>query len=380
MEMDARNEYYKLDDMDVPFYDLKRLNAPYLHEIKQEMGRVADTGWFIRGSYVTAFENKLASYLGVKNVVGVGNGLDALTLIFRAYKVLGKLEDGDEIIVPANTYIATVLAISENGLVPVFVEPDIATYNIDVLKLKEQVSAKTKAILTVNLYGLISDVESLQIFCKDRNLLLFEDNAQAIGARIGKQAAGTFGDAAGFSFYPTKNLGALGDGGAVVTRDDELADVVRSLANYGSEKKYHNRYKGINSRLDEIQAAILSIKLDHLDQENERRRHVAHRYCTEIDNPLIVLPEDDYDERHVWHLFIVRTKDRTNFMSAMSDLGIQTQIHYPIAMHQQPAFQELSYLSLPITESICDEVVSLPMGPYLTEEEVSYVVESVNKF
>lgn len=366
--------------MQIPFFDLKRLHQPYLGELQKEISDVLATGWYVRGPYVADFEKAFAQYLNISHVVGVGNGLDALTLIFRAYMEMGKLEVGDEIIVPANTYIASVLAISACGLVPVLVEPDLDTYNVDVLKVKEQINSKTKAVLTVNLYGLISDVKALQFICKERNILLIEDNAQSAGATLEKQQAGTFGDAAGFSFYPTKNLGALGDGGAVVTNDEQLATAVRAIANYGSEEKYNNIYKGVNSRLDEIQAAALSVKLKYLDEENDRRRSVAERYREEIDNPKIALPEGEYIENHVWHLFVVRTQKRERFMTYLKERGIQTQIHYPTPIYQHPAYRDMMMHSKPITEKICAEIVSLPMGPYLTAEEVAYVVEVVNGY
>ncbi len=366
--------------MNIPFYDLKRQHQDYAAELQAKANEVIQSGWFVRGPYVEAFEKDFSAYLGAENVVGVGNGLDALTLIFRAYKEMGKLEEGDEVIVPANTYIASVLAISECGLVPVLVEPDIETYNIDVLKVKENINSKTKAILTVNLYGLMSDVEALQFICKERNLLLIEDNAQATGARLGKQSAGTFGDAAGFSFYPTKNLGCLGDGGAVVTDDDALAAVVRALANYGSEKKYVNLYKGVNSRLDEMQAALLSVKLNYLDSENERRRAIAERYWERIDNPYVVLPVDEFAENHVWHLFVVRVPERERFIQYLSDNGIGTQVHYPTPIYQHPAYREMAMLEKPLTEKICAEVVSLPLAPYLSDDEVDYVIDVVNAF
>lgn len=365
--------------MDIPFFDLKRLHEPYGHALKAEMEQVLLSGWYVRGNYVAQFEKDFAKYLDVKNVVGVGNGLDALILILRAYKELGRLEDGDEIIVPANTYIATVLAISENGLVPVLVEPDLETYNIDVLKVKEHINSKTKAVLAVNLYGLISDVEALQFICRERNLLLIEDNAQAAGAMLNGKQAGTFGDAAGFSFYPSKNLGALGDGGAVVTIDDELAKAIKAIANYGSHEKYVNKYKGINSRLDEMQAAILIPKLRMLDEENQRRQAIAKRFCEEIDHPLLVLPKVE-EKNHVWHLFVVRCREREAFSNYLNEKGIQTQIHYPIPIHKQVAYRELVLLSLPTTEEICDQVVSLPIAPYFTDEEVDYIIETVNNY
>lgn len=366
--------------MQIPFFDLKRLHLPYEAALQKQVQKAVSTGWYVRGPYVDEFESVFAKYLGVSHVVGVGNGLDALTLIFRAYMEMGQLEVGDEIIVPANTYIASVLAISACGLVPVLVEPELESYNIDLLKVNESINSKTKAILTVNLYGLISKVEALQVLCKERNLLLIEDNAQATGAKVGNKHAGTFGDAAGFSFYPTKNLGALGDGGAVVTDNEELADAVRALANYGSKEKYKNIYKGVNSRLDEIQAAALLVKLSHLDKENECRRVIAARYCEAIDNPKIVLPLGECKENHVWHLFVVRTQDREGFMSYLQTHGIQTQIHYPTPIYQHPAYRELSFLRKEITDKICAEVISLPMAPYLTAEEVTYVIDVVNAY
>lgn len=366
--------------MQIPFYELQRLHKPYEAELQEQLNKVLQSGWYVRGRFVEQFEQDFATYLDVNHVVGVGNGLDALILILRAYMELGKLQEGDEIIVPANTYIATVLAISQNGLVPVFVEPEIETYNIDVLKVKDSITPKTKAVLAVNLYGLICDVEALQFICKERNLLLIEDNAQATGAVFNGKQAGTFGDAAGFSFYPTKNLGALGDGGAVATDDTELVDTVRSLANYGSEEKYKNKFKGINSRLDEMHAAALSVKLNYLDQENARRRAIAQRYSTEIDNPIIVLPETCADSNHVWHLYVVRSRTRAKLVEHLADNGIQTQIHYPTPIYKQAAYRDLFYLSLPITEKICDEVVSLPMAPYLTDEELDHIIQTVNAF
>ena len=366
--------------MKIPFYDLKRQHADYLLDLQDKVSEAVASGWYIRGPYVEEFENKFANYLGVKNVVGVGNGLDALTLILRAYKELGKLSDGDEIIVPANTYIATVLAISEVGLVPVLVEPDIETYNIDVLKVKDHINSNTKAILTVNLYGLVSDVESLRFICDERNLLLIEDNAQATGAMLGKKYSGTFGDAAGFSFYPTKNLGCLGDGGAVVTDDKDLATMVRALANYGSQQKYVHSYKGVNSRLDEIHAAALTFKLDYLDIENNKRRAIAKRYLAEIDNPHVVLPIDGTDKNHVWHLFVIRVKERERFVQYLEENGISVQIHYPTPIFKHNAYREFILTSKPITEKICAEVVSLPLAPYLTEEELDYIIEKVNNF
>lgn len=366
--------------MKIPFFELNRLHTPYQEELNIALCKAAESGWYVRGKCVETFEKQFAAYLGTKHVIGVGNGLDALSLIFRAYKELGKLEDGDEVLVPGNTYIASVLAITENKLVPVLVDPDLDTYNVDLQKLLQQINSKTKAIMAVNLYGQIADMEALKLICDQRHLLLVEDNAQAAGAVRNKKMSGTFSHASGFSFYPAKNLGALGDGGAVVTEDDLLAETLRSLANYGSQEKYLNQYKGMNSRLDELQAAVLSVKLAYLDDENERRRVIAHRFCDEIDNPLLALPECNGGEDHVWHLFVVRVNNRTRFVDHMTENGIQTQVHYPVSIHKQEAYKELAYMSLPITEKICDEVVSLPIGPYFTAEEVDYIIEVVNRY
>ncbi|MCQ2063615.1 MAG: DegT/DnrJ/EryC1/StrS family aminotransferase [Fibrobacter sp.] len=381
----------------VPFLDLKQINAPYQAALKQACADVVDSGWYIRGSFDERFERAFADYCGVAHGVGVGNGLDALTLMLRAEIELGRLRKGDEILVPSNTYIATVLAVSAVGLVPVLVEPDEKSYNMDTARLNSACSSKTRGILVVHLYGRLADMNAICQFAKSRNLLVFEDCAQAHGAELecdsacGKQRmrAGSFGDAAAYSFYPTKNLGALGDAGMVLTNDAELADVVRALANYGSRKKYVNDYKGVNSRLDEMQAALLLQKLPHLDSVNERRRQIAARYVNEIHNPLITLPEIPVNPKeHVWHVFTIRLQSesaRDAFVKYLENRGIGTLIFYPIPPHLQKAYAgEVGTLpaagELPIAESMAKTVISIPMNQVLTDEQVTQVVEALNEF
>jgi dTDP-4-amino-4,6-dideoxygalactose transaminase len=354
----------------IKFLDLQAINHQYNAELQEACSRVINSGWYISGAEVRAFEEKFASYCGVKHCVGVANGLDALILILRAYKKIGKLKDGDEVLVPANTYIATILAISANGLVPILIEPNEQTYNVDVSLIEQNLTPKTKVILAVHLYGQLADMPAIMNLAEIHNLLVIEDAAQAHGARIEGKTAGNWGHAAGFSFYPGKNLGALGDAGAVTTNDDALATVVRSLGNYGSEIKYHNAYKGINSRLDELQAALLSVKLKHLDAEIERRRAIANAFLNGIKNPKIKLPYIAIQEQHVWHLFVVQVKNRANFQSYLTEQGIQTVIHYPIPPHKQKAYSELNHLNFPLTEKIHDQVLSLPISPVLTDAEV----------
>jgi len=366
--------------MKIPFLDLKRQNTQYLSELEKIFTRFVSSGWYIMGNELTDFEQDLCEYVGVDCAIGVGNGLDALTLIFRAYIELGILQEGNEVIVPANTYIATILSITENRLKPVFVEPDLNTYNIDVSKVESAITKKTKAILTVHLYGQVSEMDELKTIASKNNLLIIEDNAQAIGALYKNEKTGALGDAAAFSFYPGKNLGALGDGGAVTTNDKKLADTIRALRNYGSNKKYVNEIKGVNSRLDELQAAILRFKLKHLDKENNRRREIADLYRTKIKNDKIILPQVEKADNHVWHLFVVRVKDRDDFISYMDKCGIQTLIHYPIPPHKQQALKEFSEIELPITEQIHREVVSLPMYSTLQDAEIEYIIEKINKY
>ncbi len=362
----------------IPFLNLQRLNGFYREELLGAAASVIDSGWYILGEQVKKFEGAFAEYCEVKHVVGVGNGLDALRLIFRAHIELGNLKQGDEIIVPANTYIASILAISDSGLVPVLVDPDPDSFNLSMDGLERYLSSKTKGILAVHLYGQMCLMDELNAFARDHELLLFEDAAQAHGAEQVLGKAGACSDAAGFSFFPGKNLGALGDGGAVATENDELNEAVRYLRNYGSKKKYENRYKGLNSRLDEIQAAFLLVKLKHLDKEISLRKKIAHTYLEGIDNPLVALPKLELSCAHVWHQFVVRTDEREKFQGYLWDNGIDTLIHYPIAPHNQMAYKELNEMDFPITEAIHEEVVSLPIDPYLSDAEVCRVIESVN--
>ena len=365
----------------IKFLDLQKINLLYQQEIEQKLLDVFRSGWYLMGEEVKNFENNLAQYIDTKHAIGVANGLDALRLIFRAYIELGVMKAGDEVIVPANTYIASILALSDNGLVPVLVEPDDSTFNLDITKIEEAITPKTKTILIVHLQGRIVFSEELKSIAAKHNLKIVEDNAQAIGATWQGIKSGNLGDAAGFSFYPGKNLGALGDAGAVTTNDDELAKTIRAIANYGSNQKYINIYKGLNSRLDELQAAVLDIKLKYIDNENESRRVIAKRFIAEINNPKIILPENPQDEKeHVWHVFVVRSKDRDALQNYLSEKGIQTIIHYPIPPHQQEAYKELANLSFPITEIMHNEVLSLPISSVLTEDEVTEIIYVVNQF
>jgi dTDP-4-amino-4,6-dideoxygalactose transaminase len=364
----------------IKFLDLQAINHQYKAELEEACARVINSGWYISGTEVSAFEQKFSTYCGVNHCVGVANGLDALILILRAYKELGKLKDGDEVLVPANTYIASILAISANNLVPVLIEPNEHSYNLDAGLLEQHLNPKTKAILVVHLYGQLADMPGILTFAEKHHLLVVEDAAQAHGASIGGKKAGNWGHAAGFSFYPGKNLGALGDAGAVTTNDAALATMVRSLGNYGSEVKYHNAYKGINSRLDELQAALLSVKLRHLDVEIVRRRAIANAFLNGIKNPKVKLPIIKYQEQHVWHLFVVQVEDRANFHSYLTEQGIQTVIHYPIAPHKQRAYAELNHVSFPLTEKIHEQVISLPISPILIDAEVQKIINIVNGF
>lgn len=365
----------------IKFLDLQKINLAYKQEIEDRLLKTFRSGWYLLGEEVKTFEEKLAKYIGSKNAIGVANGLDALRLILRAYIELGIMEKGDEIIVPSNTYIASILAISDNGLVPVLVEPEINTYNIDISKIEEKITFKTKGILIVHLQGRVVFSEELKKIREKHNLKIIEDNAQAIGAEWKGIKAGNLGDAAGFSFYPGKNLGALGDAGAVTANDDELAKAIRALANYGSNQKYVNIYQGLNSRLDEIQAAVLDVKLKYIDNENEVRRQLAKRLIDGITNPNIILPEYPVDEKeHVWHVFVIRTENRDKLQTYLIENGIQTIIHYPIPPHKQKAYEEWNDLSFPISEKIHNEVLSLPISPVMNEEEVTKVINILNNF
>lgn len=372
----------------IKFLDLKKINNTYEPELSQAIQRVIDSGWYILGEEVKSFEKEYANYIGTKDCIGVANGLDALHLIMRAYIEMGKINEGDEIIVPANTYIASILAISENRLKPILVEPDAKTYNIDPFLIEEKITEKTKAIMIVHLYGQNAMHPEIQRIIEKYNLLLIEDNAQAQGAFYGEKRTGSLGHAAGHSFYPGKNLGALGDAGAVTTNDDELADVIRTIANYGSKKKYENIFKGLNSRLDEIQAAVLRVKLKYLDANNQKRREIAKFYCDNIKNENIILPNynnstlftHQFLHGHVWHLFVIRTEDREKLQTYLTEKGIQTLIHYPIPPHKQMAYKSWNEMKFPITEKIHKEVLSLPLSPVMTDEEVKFVVDLINKF
>jgi dTDP-4-amino-4,6-dideoxygalactose transaminase len=364
----------------IKFLDLQKVNDLYKDKFKDKFNHFLDSGWYILGDEVKDFERRFAAYCGSKYCIGVANGLDALILIFRAYKELGKLKSGDEVIVPANTYIASIIAIMQNDLIPVLVEPKLETYNIDPKEVEKHITPKTKAILAVHLYGQLADMTAINQVAKKYNLLVVEDAAQAHGAVREGNKAGNLSDAAGFSFYPGKNLGALGDAGAITTQDDLLAKTLFSLRNYGSEEKYKNEYIGLNSRLDEIQAGFLNIKLDDLDSQNQRRREIAKRYLTEINNSKIILPFYDYSEAHVFHLFVIRTSDRKQLQEYLAKYTIQTLIHYPIAPHKQKALENYSHLSLPITEKIHHEVLSIPLSHVLTETEVSEIITRLNQY
>jgi dTDP-4-amino-4,6-dideoxygalactose transaminase len=351
------------------------------------MKLVLDKGCFILGDEVQSFETNFANYCGTKYCIGVGNGLDALALIFKGYIQLGKLQKGDEVIVPANTYIASILAILQADLIPVLVEPRLETYNINPDLIADKITSKTKAILVVHLYGQLAEMEKINAIAKEHNLLVIEDAAQAHGALSvipsaveGQLKAGNLSDAAAFSFYPGKNLGALGDAGAITTNDDSLANVLYSFRNYGSEKKYHNEFIGTNSRLDELQAAFLNVKLPHLDSDNEKRKAIAKRYLYEIKNDKIILPTWDLSDNHVFHLFVIRTNNREHFQNYLSENRIENMIHYPIPPHKQKAFATWNFLSFPITEQIHNEVLSLPTSPILTTQEVDFVIEIINNY
>lgn len=371
----------------IKFLDLQKINAQYAAQLKQVAADVIDSGWFLMGKQLDNFETNLAEFNGVKHAIGVANGLDALRLILKAYIDLGVMKEGDEVIVPANTYIASLLAISDNKLVPVLVEPNQKTFNIDFDLIERSITSKTKAIMVVHLYGQVCWDEKLEILAKKHNLKIIEDNAQAIGAEYKGTKTGNLGGAAGFSFYPGKNLGALGDAGAVTTNDDALAEQVRALGNYGSKQKYVNEFQGLNSRLDEIQAGFLDVKLKYIDTENQYRRQIAERYLTEITNPLIQLPfpinsnvKVGENKEHSWHLFVVRTQDRNRLQKYLAENDIQTLIHYPIPPNKQLAYAVMNHLDFPVTNDIHNEVLSLPISPVLANEEVTKVIEAINLF
>lgn len=372
----------------IKFLDLKAINDSFEPELSASIKRVLDSGWYLLGNEVASFEKEYAEFIGTKHCIGIANGLDALRLILRAYIELGIMEEGDEIIVPANTYIASILAITENRLTPVLVEPDINTYNIDPFKIEKHITERTKGIMIVHLYGQNAMHPEIDRIIKKYHLKLIEDNAQAAGAWYNGKRTGSLGEAAGHSFYPGKNLGCLGDGGAVTTDDDNIATIVRALANYGSKLKYINEYKGLNSRLDEIQAAILRTKLKRLDTDNQRRREIAQFYCNIIDGDKFALPivapifqniKIPDNLSHIWHLFVIRHTKRDSLKKIMADNGIQTLIHYPIPPHKQLAFREWNTKSFPIAELIHAEVLSLPISPIMRGEEIEKVVNTINQ-
>lgn len=368
----------------IKFLDLKAINDSFEPELSQAIIRVLDSGWYLMGEEVKAFEKEYAAYIGTKHCIGVANGLDALRLILKAYIELGVMHEGDEIIVPANTYIATILAISDNKLIPVLVEPDINTYNIDPFLIEAKITKRTKGIMIVHLYGQNAMHPEIQRLVDKFHLKLIEDNAQAHGCFYGNKRTGSLGHAAGHSFYPGKNLGALGDAGAVTTNDDKLAEVIRALGNYGSHKKYINEYLGLNSRLDEIQATVLRVKLKRLDTDTQRRREIAQYYCENIKHPDVILPIIKNQSSiinytsHVWHLFTIRYSDRKRLQKYLTDNSIQTLIHYPIPPHKQNAYRDLNNISLPITEHIHNEILSLPMSSNMNDEDVQTIVKAIN--
>lgn len=362
----------------IPFLDLKSVNAQYKKEMLEACEKVIDSGWYIQGNECKDFEKEFAKFCDTKYAIGVANGLDALILILRAYKELGFMKDGDEIIVPSNTYIASILAISQNNLVPILVEPDLNTYLLDSSKIEQKITSKTKAIMPVHLYGQTCQMEEINNIAKKYNLKVIEDSAQAHGAYYKDKKAGNLGDASGFSFYPGKNLGALGDGGAVTTNDKELADTIKALGNYGSHKKYENLYQGINSRLDEIQASMLRIKLRYLDKEIKQRKEIANYYLKNIKNDKIILPKIITDS--VWHLFVIKAQDRDSLQKYLFDKNIQTLIHYPIPPHKQKAYKVWNNDTYNISEQIHNEVLSLPISAIQDLETTLYITKVINEY
>lgn len=373
----------------IKFLDLKAINDSFEPDLSLAIKRVLDSGWYLLGNEVNGFEKEYKDYIGTKHCIGVANGLDALRLILKAYIELGVMQEGDEIIVPANTFIASILAITDNHLVPVLVEPNLLTFNLDSSLVKEKITERTKGIMLVHLYGQNAMNLEIQNLVDKYNLKIIEDNAQSIGAYYGEKRTGSFGHAAGHSFYPGKNLGCLGDGGAVTTNDDDFASVIRALANYGSNKKYVSDFKGLNSRLDEIQAAILRVKLKRLDTDNQRRQEIAQYYCENISNQNIAFPcyanyfkleTINFKLNNVWHLFVIRHPRRDELQKYFADNGIQTLIHYPIPPHRQLAYRELNNVDYPITEKISEEVLSLPISPVMKMEDAKKVVDLINLF
>ena len=365
----------------IPFLSLKKINQPFEIAFQDKMKQFLEVGWYILGNEAKQFEANFATYCGTKHCIGVGNGLDALVLIFKAYIHLGKLQKGDEVIVPANTYIASILAVLQADLVPVLVEPRLETFNINPEEIEAKITSKTKAILPVHLYGQLCEMKGINKIAQKHNLLVIEDAAQAHGSQFSEnEKAGNLSNAAAFSFYPGKNLGALGDGGAITTNDDVLANVLFSMRNYGSKVKYENEIIGVNSRLDELQAAFLNIKLKQLDSENEFRRSMAKRYLSEIKNEKIIMPSWDLSQNHVFHLFVIRTSNRLELQNFLKENGIETMIHYPIPPHKQKALSNWNNLSFQITEKIHDEVLSIPLNSSLEVSDIQHIITTLNNY
>lgn len=365
----------------IKFLDLHKMNARFEVQFQEQFQQFLDSGYYVLGKQVATFETNFANYCGTKHCIGTSNGLDALILIFKAYKELGILHDQDEVIVPANTYIASIISVMQAGLKPVFVEPELDTYNISVANIEKHITPKTKAILAVHLYGQIADMEGINALAKKHNILVVEDAAQAHGAvHENNKKAGNLSDAAAFSFYPSKNLGALGDAGAVTTNNTALAEVIRKIRNYGASKKYVNELIGFNNRLDEIQAAFLNVKLPTLDADNEIRRQVAKRYIAEVNNEKVILPFYNNSNNHVFHVFVVLVENRDHFITYLNQHQIETLMHYPIAPHKQEAFKAFESLPLPITEQIHKNIVSLPISPVITDDEVTQVIKILNDY
>ena len=364
----------------VEFLSLKKITEKYSDEIHTAVSRVIDSGWYLQGIENEMFEENYGNFIGTNHCIGVANGLDALRLILKGYIALGIMKEGDEIIVPANTFIASILAITDNGLIPVLVEPNINTFQLDEEKIESAITDSTIAIMIVHLYGQCGYTDNIKNICEKYNLKLIEDNAQAVGCKYKNRKTGSLGDAAGHSFYPGKNLGALGDAGAITTNDNKLADIVRILGNYGSTVKYQFDYKGLNSRLDEIQAAILSVKLKYIDHDNNRRKEVARYYMNNINNKQVKLPIVQDWDAHVFHLFPVLCQKRNELLQHLKDNSIETLIHYPIPPHKQKAYEDWNKMSFPITEKIHAEELSLPISQVITDEEVGIVVNAVNSF
>ncbi len=363
----------------INYLSLQKITALHESEITTAVNQVLHSGWYLQGEHIALFEKNYAQYIGTKYCVTCGNGLDALCLILRAYIELGLLKEGDEVIVPANTYIATILSITENHLIPILVEPDINTLEIDEQLIEQAITPRTRAIMLVHLYGRCAYTAFIGDICKRHNLLLLEDNAQAHGCHFGNNRTGSLGHAAAHSFYPGKNLGALGDAGAVTTDDEQLAQTIRSLTNYGSTRKYEFTFKGKNSRMDEIHAAVLNVKLPYLDKENQRRKQIAKAYLEGINNPQITLIKDN-DRDNVYHIFPILSPSRDCLQQYLKDNGIETMIHYPIPPHQQEAYKEWNEQHYPITEFIHQQELSLPCNPTMTDEEVYQIIDSINMY